>query len=83
MKPEDLERLTTLIMPFGKYQGWRLCDLPGNYLKWFARSGFPKGEIGRHHQLDEQFALLARLGDSPVEVRHAAVQSRRLPASIR
>ncbi len=47
MKPEDLERLTTLIMPFGKYQGWRLCDLPGNYLNWFARSGFPKGEIGR------------------------------------
>jgi len=33
-------------MPFGKYKNCLLCDLPGNYLNWFAREGFPKGELG-------------------------------------
>ncbi len=47
MKPEDLERLVTLAMPFGKHKGTLIADLPGNYLAWFAREGFPKGEIGR------------------------------------
>ena len=47
MQPEDLEKLVTLQMPFGKHKGCRLADLPGNYLNWFAREGFPKGEIGR------------------------------------
>ncbi len=47
MKPEDLERLVTLEMPFGKYKGRVIADLPGNYLHWFAREGFPPGEIGR------------------------------------
>jgi uncharacterized protein (DUF3820 family) len=47
MKPEDLQLLVTLEMPFGKYKGRLIADLPGNYLAWFAREGFPKGEIGR------------------------------------
>jgi uncharacterized protein (DUF3820 family) len=47
MKPEDLERLVTLQMPFGKYKGRFMADLPGHYLGWFAREGFPEGEIGR------------------------------------
>jgi hypothetical protein len=47
MKPEDLLLLVTRTMPFGKYQGRLLADLPGHYLNWFAREGFPKGEIGR------------------------------------
>ena len=51
MKPEDLERLVTLAMPFGKHQGTLIADLPGNYLTWFAREGFPKSEIGRLLQL--------------------------------
>lgn len=45
--PEQLLRLLTVQMPFGKYQGRVIADLPGNYLNWFAREGFPKGEIGR------------------------------------
>lgn len=45
--PEQLEKLMTLKMPFGKYEGRVLADLPGNYLNWFAREGFPKGELGR------------------------------------
>jgi uncharacterized protein len=47
MQPEDLEKLVTLEMPFGKHKGCVIADLPGNYLNWFAREGFPKGEIGR------------------------------------
>jgi uncharacterized protein (DUF3820 family) len=47
MSPEDLQKLVTLPMPFGKHKGTLLADLPGNYLAWFAREGFPKGEIGR------------------------------------
>lgn len=47
MTPQDLEKLVTLEMPFGKYKGRVIADLPGNYLNWFAREGFPKGEIGR------------------------------------
>jgi len=51
MAPEDLETLVRLEMPFGKYKGRVIADLPGNYLTWFAREGFPKGEIGRLLQL--------------------------------
>ena len=47
MKPEDLQLLVTRTMPFGKHQGKLIADLPGNYLNWFARQGFPPGEIGR------------------------------------
>ena len=47
MIPEDLAKLVTTAMPFGKYQGRLIADLPGNYLNWFAREGFPKGEVGR------------------------------------
>jgi len=47
MNPEDLMLLVTREMPFGKHKGTLIADLPGNYLNWFAREGFPKGEIGR------------------------------------
>ncbi len=47
MQPEDLEKLVTWVMPFGKHKGTLMADLPGNYLNWFARTGFPQGEIGR------------------------------------
>jgi hypothetical protein len=47
MNARDLERLVTLAMPFGKYKGRLIADLPGHYLNWFAREGFPPGEIGR------------------------------------
>ncbi|PCF97137.1 DUF3820 family protein [Vreelandella nigrificans] len=51
MQPKDLEKLVTRTMPFGKHQGWLIADLPGPYLNWFAREGFPKGEIGQLLQL--------------------------------
>lgn len=47
MNPELLNLLVTREMPFGKYKGRLIADLPGNYLAWFAREGFPPGELGR------------------------------------
>ncbi len=46
MNPEKLELLITREMPFGKYKGRIIADLPGPYLNWFAREGFPHGELG-------------------------------------
>lgn len=54
MQPQDLEKLVTWKMPFGKHQVKLLADLPGNYLNWFAREGFPEGEIGRLLQLMQE-----------------------------
>lgn len=51
MQPGDLERLLTLEMPYGKYQGRKLADLPGHYLAWFSREGWPRGELGQLLQL--------------------------------
>lgn len=47
MPAENLERLLTCVMPYGKYKGRAIADLPGHYLNWFAREGFPPGELGR------------------------------------
>lgn len=44
---EPLQRLLEVEMPYGKYKGTLIADLPGNYLNWFAREGFPPGQIGR------------------------------------
>lgn len=46
MNPEKLKLLVTREMPYGKYQGRLLADLPGDYVNWFARKGFPAGELG-------------------------------------
>ena len=51
MQANDLQRLVTLAMPHGKYKGYLLADLPGNYLNWFARKGFPPSDLGRLLQL--------------------------------
>jgi len=54
MNPDDLQRLVTLAMPYGKYKGRLIADLPGHYLNWFAREGFPKGDLGRLLQLMQE-----------------------------
>jgi len=43
---ELLMQLVRMKMPFGKYKGQVLCDLPEAYLNWFNRKGFPKGKLG-------------------------------------
>lgn len=56
LDPAALQRLVTVQMPYGKHKGCVLADLPGNYLNWFAREGFPPGELGRllalMHEID-------------------------------
>jgi len=47
MSHEYLQLLVTRKMPYGKYKGRLIADLPGHYLGWFAREGFPAGELGR------------------------------------
>ncbi len=70
MNAADLERLVIYAMPYGKYKGRMLADLPGHYLNWFARNGFPRGDLGRllalMHELDHNglTALLAPLRES-------------------
>lgn len=44
--PEHLKALVTMKMPFGKYKGTLICDLPEHYLVWFHKEGFPKGKLG-------------------------------------
>ncbi|MEZ5470687.1 MAG: DUF3820 family protein [Marinicella sp.] len=43
----DFIKALTMEMPFGKYQGRKLMDLPGHYLAWFNRQGFPPGALGK------------------------------------
>ncbi len=43
----DLVKLTTVTMPFGKYQGRLLIDLPESYVLWFYDQGLPKNELGK------------------------------------
>lgn len=53
---DDLLALLNTTMPYGKYKGRLLADLPGHYLNWFAREGFPSGRLGQllalMHELD-------------------------------
>ncbi len=43
----DLEKLATTLMPFGKYKGIPLIDLPETYVVWFHTQGFPEGKLGQ------------------------------------
>ena len=47
MTPEHLSLLVTREMPYGKYKGRLLADLPGHYLGWLASEGFSTGELGK------------------------------------
>ena len=44
--PELLKELLTMKMPFGKYKGTILANLPVYYLEWFATQGWPAGKLG-------------------------------------
>lgn len=43
---EILKDLVKIKMPFGKYKGTFLCNLPVSYLEWFYSKGFPPGKLG-------------------------------------
>jgi uncharacterized protein len=44
--PQLLLQLVSMQMPYGKYKGTVLCNLPVSYLEWFQRKGFPEGKLG-------------------------------------
>ncbi|WKK74018.1 DUF3820 family protein [Marivirga salinae] len=47
LNPQILNDLVRVKMPFGKYKGTLLCNLPVSYLEWFKRKdGFPPGKLG-------------------------------------
>ncbi|MEX5747091.1 DUF3820 family protein [Massilia sp. X63] len=47
MDTHHLSLLLVRDMPYGKYKGRKIADLPGHYLGWLAREGFPRGELGQ------------------------------------
>ena len=66
----DSDKMLLLVsrtMPYGKYKGRLIADLPGHYLNWMAREGFPRGELGAllalMHEIDHNglSSLLAPL----------------------
>ena len=46
MQREILVDLITKKMPYGKYKGRLICDIPEHYLIWMQRQGFPEGKLG-------------------------------------
>jgi len=46
MNPQILIELVSIYMPYGKYKGRLICDLPEYYLVWYENKGFPAGKIG-------------------------------------
>lgn len=67
-------------MPYGKYRGRLLADLPGHYLNWMARTGFPKGELGQllalMHEIDHN-GLSSLLYPLRENAKNAAIAPRR------
>jgi len=47
MNQDYLIEIANMKMPFGKYSGRRLIDLPEEYLLWFRKKGFPNGKLGQ------------------------------------
>ncbi len=54
---KDLVAALEAKMPFGKYKGWKLINLPEPYLVWFNQKGFPKGKLGLQLQLMYEIKL--------------------------
>lgn len=47
LDPQLLKELVTTTMPYGKYAGYRIADIPEHYLMWLGREGMPKGKLGQ------------------------------------
>jgi len=54
---QKLIKLAHTKMPFGKYEGWHLIDIPEYYIVWYSNKGFPKGELGLQLQLVYELKL--------------------------
>lgn len=58
---EEVLKAAGLRMPFGKFEGTRLIDLPEPYVVWFKQQGFPKGRLG------EQMAVVYEIKANGLE----------------
>jgi len=54
---EQLIELIKAKMPFGKYKGRYLLELPEPYLVWFSKNGFPKGKLGDQLQIMHEIKI--------------------------
>lgn len=54
---EYLIKLAHTKMPFGKYKGRDLINLPEHYVVWYNNKGFPKGQLGEMLQLVYELKL--------------------------
>jgi len=54
---KQLIKLAHTKMPFGKYEGWFLIDIPEYYIVWYSNKGFPKGELGEQLKLIHELKL--------------------------
>lgn len=70
LTPEDLLAIARTRMPFGRYEGRVLIDLPEAYVVWFAKNGFPEGKLGR---------LLALLYDIKLNGLESLFEPLRIP----
>jgi uncharacterized protein (DUF3820 family) len=50
----ELAEIAATVMPFGRYAGRRLHELPAEYLHWFEGKGWPNGRLGRLLQIVHQ-----------------------------
>ena len=66
LNPESLKKLTNMKMPYGKYSGVTLIDLPETYVVWYYDNGLPKGELGK---------LLSELYDIKVNGLESLIKS--------
>ncbi|MBT3984309.1 MAG: DUF3820 family protein [Bacteriovoracaceae bacterium] len=64
--PESLKKIISMEMPYGKYRGVKLIDLPETYVVWYYENELPKGELGR---------LLAELYEIKVNGLESLVKS--------
>ena len=77
INPEILNEICVVKMPFGKYQGTVLADLPISYLEWFYRKGMPPGKLGM--QLSTIYEIkLNGLMDLLTPIRGGAVNYEKL-----
>ncbi len=52
---KELIELANAVMPYGKYEGKRLIEIPESYLVWYRQKGFPTGKLGR--QLEQMLEI--------------------------
>ena len=58
MSPEILQQIITTAMPYGKYKGVMISDLPIYYLEWFSAQGFSNGKLGMLLEIIDKLKIL-------------------------